>query len=71
LYDKLLSHRLLLTQTEKVPAAKIFSNKTLEALTRLKPKTKSAALRISGITPAKAEMWLEDFLVIIRQHEGL
>ncbi len=71
LYDKLLSHRLLLTQTEKVPAAKIFSNKTLEALTRLKPKTKSAALRISGITPAKAEMWLEDFLVMIRQHEGL
>ena len=68
LYEKLLSHRLMLTQTEKVSAAKIFSNKTLEALTRLKPQTKSAALRVSGVTPAKAEMWLEEFLEIIRRH---
>lgn len=70
LFDKLMAHRLHLTQTERTAANRIFSNKTLEALTRLRPTTKTAALRISGITPAKAEMWLEEFLVIIRSHAG-
>ena len=46
----------------------IFSNQTLEFLTRLRPTTMEAGLRIRGIGEVKAERYLEPFLEVIREH---
>lgn len=68
LFDKLKQHRMVLAKSEGVPAYRIFSNQTLEFLTRLKPTTPEAALKIRGIGEAKARDYLPDFLQIIRRH---
>lgn len=68
LLSKLKEARLLLAKEEGVPAFRIFSNKTLEALTRLRPKTKAAALRIHGVGETTADRYLPAFLEIIHKH---
>ena len=71
LYEKLKELRSkLATEAGNVPAYVVFSNKTLEFLTRLKPRNVEAGLRIQGIGPKKAETYLPAFIEMIREHVG-
>jgi len=68
LLQKLKECRNELARNLGVPPFCIFSNKTLEALTRLRPASRDAALRIHGVGGAKADKYLEPLLEIIRRH---
>lgn len=68
LYQKLLEKRAqLAADAGGVPAYVVFSNQTLEFLTRLRPKTREEGLRIRGVGEVKAERYLDDFLAVIRE----
>lgn len=54
-----------------IPPYVVFHNATLEALARIKPTTREAAMRIHGIGSRKASMYLDDFLELIAEHEGV
>ncbi len=69
LFDKLKRLRNALAMAEGKPAYVIFSNQTLEFLTRLKPKTVESAKKIRGVGEAKAGRYLPEFLQLIAQHE--
>ncbi|MCB1229977.1 MAG: ATP-dependent DNA helicase RecQ [Verrucomicrobiae bacterium] len=70
LYEKLRQTRnRLAEEAGGVPAYVIFGNQTLEFLTRLRPTTMEAGLRIRGIGEVKAERYLEPFLEVIREHQ--
>ena len=68
LFEKLKKHRNLLAQSEGVPAYVIFSNQTLEFLTRLKPKSVEDGLKIRGVGEKKARAYLPEFIQVIRKH---
>ncbi|MDP1592224.1 MAG: RecQ family ATP-dependent DNA helicase [Prosthecobacter sp.] len=68
LFEKLKRHRATLAESEGVPAFMIFSNQTLEFMTRLKPKTIEAGLKIRGVGEKKAKEYLPDFIRIIQKH---
>jgi ATP-dependent DNA helicase RecQ len=68
LYGKLRDLRVTLAGRDNVPPYVVFNNQTLEFLTRLRPATMAAALRIRGIGEKKAEKYLEPFLEVIRKH---
>ncbi len=68
LFEKLKRHRAVMAQAEGVPAYRIFDNKTLEFLTRLKPRTVEAGLSIRGVSEVKARDYLPDFIRLIAQH---
>jgi ATP-dependent DNA helicase RecQ len=68
LFEKLKRHRATLAESEGVPAFMIFSNQTLEFMTRLKPKTLDAGLKIRGVGEKKAKEYLPDFIQVIKKH---
>ena len=68
LFEKLKKHRTALAQAEGVPPYVIFSNQTLEFLTRLRPTSVEAGLKIRGIGEKKAREYLPDFIQIISKH---
>jgi ATP-dependent DNA helicase RecQ len=68
LFEKLKRHRTSLAESEGVPPYIIFSNQTLEFMTRLKPKTIEAGLKIRGVGEKKAKEYLPDFIQIIKKH---
>jgi len=68
LFEKLKRHRTALAESEGVPAFMIFSNQTLEFMTRLKPKTIEAGMKIRGVGEKKAKEYLPDFIQIIKKH---
>ena len=68
LFEKLKRHRSTLAESEGVPPYIIFSNQTLEFMTRLKPKTIDAGLKIRGVGEKKAKEYLPDFIQIIKKH---
>ena len=68
LFEKLKRHRSTLAESEGVPPYLIFSNQTLEFMTRLKPKTIDAGLKIRGVGEKKAKEYLPDFIQIIKKH---
>jgi len=68
LFEKLKRHRSALARAEGVPAYLVFSDQTLKFLTRLKPGTIEAGLKIRGVGEKKAREYLPDFIQIIRQH---
>jgi ATP-dependent DNA helicase RecQ len=70
LLDKLKARRKELSQELEIPAYLVFPNKVLAALARLKPEDEASALRIDGIGPKKAGLYLRDFLEIIREHRN-
>ncbi len=71
LYEKLRELRAqLAAEGGNIPAYVIFSNKTLEFLTRLKPRSIEAGLRIQGIGEKRAERYLPAFIEVIRDHTG-
>ncbi|MEM9081920.1 MAG: HRDC domain-containing protein, partial [Verrucomicrobiota bacterium] len=66
LYSILADLRGKLAKEEGCPAFMIFSNRALEGLARVKPTSKEESLVVPGIGPAKAEQYVERFLVEIR-----
>ncbi|MDI1314693.1 RecQ family ATP-dependent DNA helicase, partial [Prosthecobacter sp.] len=62
LFEKLKRHRSTMAEAEGVPPYLIFSNQTLEFMTRLKPKTIEAGLKIRGVGEKKAKEYLPDFI---------
>lgn len=68
LFEKLKKHRNAIAQSEGVPAYVVFSNQTLEFLTRLKPKSVEAALKIRGVGEKKAVTYLPEFIQVILKH---
>jgi len=68
LFEKLKRHRTTLAEAEGVPPYVIFSNQTLEFMTRLKPKSIEAGLKIRGVGERKARDYLPDFIRIIAKH---
>lgn len=68
LFEKLKRHRMAVAEAEGVPPFMIFSNQTLEFMTRLKPKTIEAGLKIRGVGEKKARDYLPDFIEIIKRH---
>ncbi len=68
LYEKLKKHRQAIAQAEGVPAYVIFSNQTLEFLTRLKPGTIADGMKIRGVGEKKAVQYLPDFIRVIQKH---
>ena len=69
LFNKLKRLRNALAEADGKPPYTVFSNQTLEFLTRLQPTTVDAALKIRGIGPAKAQSVLPEFLKLIKQHK--
>ena len=68
LFEKLKRLRNALAQSEGVPAYRIFNNQTLEFITRLKPTSIEAGLKIRGVGEAKARDYLPDFISAVKQH---
>jgi ATP-dependent DNA helicase RecQ len=66
LYSLLRELRARMAKRDDVPPYVIFSNKTLEALTRYQPVTTGEALHIPGIGTAKIQRYAEPFLDAIR-----
>ncbi len=70
LFEKLKKKRQELSERESVMPYVIFHNNTLEFLTRLKPRTVGAAMKIRGVGELKAARWLPEFLEVIQRHGG-
>ena len=66
LYALLREMRAKMAKHDDVPPYVVFSNKTLEALTRYLPVTTEEALHIPGIGAAKIQRYAEPFLDAIR-----
>jgi ATP-dependent DNA helicase RecQ len=62
LYARLRDVRSGIARRDQVPPYIVFSNRTLEALTRHRPTTTDAALAVPGIGDAKAARYLRPFL---------
>jgi len=67
LAERLQEWRLKEARRRRIPAFRIFSNKTLEALAAHKPTTREDLLDIHGIGPAKADKFGEELLEILRE----
>lgn len=71
--ETLLSHlkelRRQIASENGIPPYVIFHNATLEALARIKPTTRVAAMNIHGIGSRKAETYLDQFIELIAEHE--
>ncbi len=71
LFKMLKQLRQDIASEKKVPPYIVFHNATLEAMARLKPTTRIAAMKIHGIGEHKAEQYLDDFLELIAEYEGV
>jgi ATP-dependent DNA helicase RecQ len=67
LYNRLKELRTRLAKEHRLPPYGVFSNKTLEAFARLRPRSVDAGLRIKGVGTVKAARFLEPFLEIFRE----
>jgi len=68
LYSRLVDLRNALAKRAGIPPYQVFPNKTLEVLTRLRPKTIGEGMRVKGVGPAKAGRYLQIFLDEIKKH---
>lgn len=64
-YSRLSDLRSKLSKEEGCPPYMVFSNRALEGMARTLPRTIDEVLQISGIGPAKAEQYGEQFLELI------
>ncbi len=67
LYSALRDLRGRLAKRDEVPPYVIFSNKTLEALCRYRPRTLQEGLAVPGIGEAKAQRYLPVFLEVLKE----
>lgn len=68
LYAELKDLRAKLAKEQGVPAYVVFSNKTLEYFTRLRPSSIEAGMRIKGVGQAKADQYLFYFIEVIKNY---
>ncbi|MBK1791904.1 RecQ family ATP-dependent DNA helicase [Persicirhabdus sediminis] len=69
LFDKLKMLRNALAKSQGVKAYEVFSNKTLEQFTRLRPKTIAQGEQVRGVGGFKAERYLQHFVQAIADYE--
>lgn len=69
LFKALSVMRLELAKKQDLPSYCIFHNATLEEMARIKPKTKSQLLEISGVGAAKLEKYGQVFIDVIKDYE--
>lgn len=65
LYEALRQHRKALADEEDVPAFVIFSNKTLEDMTRKQPRSAREMLEVQGVGEVKLRRYGDGFLQVI------
>ncbi len=70
LYGALKDLRAKIAKHQSVPPYVVFSNKTLEYFTRLRPTSMDAGVRIKGVGEAKAAQYLEHFVELIKSYKG-
>ncbi|SHJ81204.1 ATP-dependent DNA helicase RecQ [Rubritalea squalenifaciens DSM 18772] len=70
LFAQLKELRNEIAKNQGVPPYVVFSNKTLEYLTRLRPNSMEAGLRVRGIGEAKAEQYLKPFIELIASYDN-
>ena len=68
LYERLSQVRFEIAKSENIPAYAVFPNKTLEAFTRLRPKSMKAGRTIRGVGEAKADQYLAQFIAVIQTY---
>lgn len=68
LFEKLKQARTAIAKKHKVPPFQVFPNQTLEFMTRLKPRSIEAGLKVRGVGEAKARDYLPDFIAVIEAH---
>jgi ATP-dependent DNA helicase RecQ len=66
LFEKLRALRRRIAAENNVPTFMVFSDKSLRAMARRRPTTKSAMLLVHGVGPVKIESFGERFLEAIR-----
>ncbi|MCU0795307.1 MAG: ATP-dependent DNA helicase [Akkermansiaceae bacterium] len=66
LYAAMSDLRARMAKAQEVPPYVIFSNKTLEALCRYRPRNNDEAMQLPGVGEAKAQRYLRGFLDLIR-----
>jgi len=69
LLEKLKAKRSSLAKELKVPPYQVFSNKTLEDMAQLLPKTHDEFLEVHGVGQKKCQKFADDFLAVILQEE--
>jgi ATP-dependent DNA helicase RecQ len=70
LFEALRDLRRRLADERNVPAYVVFSDATLLEMAAARPTTEAGLLAVSGVGPAKLERYGEQFLAVIREHEG-
>ena len=68
---KLKKHRLKLAREKNSPAFIVFSDRTLNEMTYLKPKNLKEMSQVNGVGPQKLSLYGESFLKIIQQHRSI
>lgn len=69
LFEALKDKRLELAKEQHVPAFMIFSDRSLYDMVRLKPKTESEFLEVSGVGQAKMKRYGQEMLAIISEYK--
>ncbi len=70
LLQKLKEWRKIAAERENIALFRVFSNKVLEDIARLKPATKEDLLAIKGIREKKFEKYGQDILALINKNQG-
>ena len=68
LFEQLRSKRTTVAEQEKLPAYRIFSNKTLQEMVTQLPQSVGEFEEIHGVGPVKIEKYAKFFLPIIRAY---
>ena len=68
LYERLRQLRAEIAHNEGAKAYEIFSNKTLEAMTRLRPTSVKSGRSVPGVGPKKADRYLARFVELIKTY---
>ncbi|MGN0836881.1 MAG: RecQ family ATP-dependent DNA helicase [Akkermansia sp.] len=71
LYERLCEQRRDIAAECRVPAYRVLHSEALRALATVKPTTIEGALRLKGIGARVNRRWLQVFLELIQEHEGL
>ncbi|MBI4607054.1 MAG: ATP-dependent DNA helicase RecQ [Planctomycetes bacterium] len=68
LYEKLRALRRAIAEEERVPAYRVFHDRTLLAMARAVPRTEEELLAVSGVGRVTLELFGHRFLEVLRDH---
>lgn len=69
LLEKLKELRLKIASEQGIPAFYIFSNKTLEDMSLMKPRNKSEFMMVHGVGEKKSELYFQKFTQLIEDYQ--